>query len=114
MQVYTETLPERKASKRTAITWTRTETDDSPAAGVLTIHTDRATCVYRVDEFPAEWAGRAFMLFKGDAGTDATAERYAVFCGRHGHQMCECKGFERFGHCKHCDACEALIANGWV
>lgn len=116
MPVYTEMLPARKSSKRSVIEWVPTSDDFGPSAGVLTIRTDRASCAYLVEEFPADFAGRSFMLFKieGEHGTDKTAERYAVFCGEFGHEMCDCKGFTRFGHCKHTDACTAIIGNKWV
>ncbi len=68
-------------------------------------------------ELPCGWDGRAFRLIKpeGEPGTDAEADGYEVFVHRGGqdHRCC-CKGFERWGSCKHVLAALALIANGWV
>lgn len=117
MAVYTELLPERKASRRSGIRWTpATDNDFSPVAGFLLIDTDRARVSYTVAEFPCQFPGRAFHLAKVGEGTDPTEPSYAVFCSHHGPagDSCDCKGHTRFGHCKHGDALRALLANGWI
>ncbi len=117
MTTFTEILPERKASKRSAIDW-RPNPDGAfdRVAGVLTVHTDRASAAYVVAEFPTDWPGRGLLLRKLTAGTDPTAESYSVFCSARGPaaDQCECRGFAFAGHCKHADAVRALVANGWV
>src|SRR5262245_44575099 len=101
MAFYTERLPERKASKRSAINFT--PADAGPAT--LVIHTDRASVSYTVTEFPVDWDGRGFVLDKDTDGTDTTEEMYCVFVGRNRQdRRCDCKGFAFAGHCKHTDA----------
>jgi hypothetical protein len=112
MTTYVEILPERKSSKRTAINWVPSA-GDTPVAGVLTVHADRGSATYVVSEFPTDWAGRGFTFAKVAGGT-GPEESYSVFCGDHGAKLCECRGFERFRYCRHTDAAEALIANGWL
>jgi hypothetical protein len=117
MTTFTEVLPERKASKHSAINWTPAEGNDfAPLAGVLVIHTDRASVTYGVAEFPTDFAGRGCTLAKVTTGTDPESESYSVFCGRSpftGDQCC-CKGFTYNRTCKHVDAVRALLANGWL
>jgi len=114
--VLTEVLPARKSSKRSAINWRPTPGDFNPVAGVLTIHTDTASAAYTVTEFPTGWTGRGFTLSKLTEGTDAESESYSVFCNpaRPAAASCDCKGHERFDHCKHVDAVVSLIANRWL
>ena len=125
MPVYTEVLPATKSSPHSAIRWTPADPDatpapgDLPAAGTLFIDTRRATTAYKVVEVPCGGAfdGRAFRLDKpeNEPGTDPEESFYHTFIGRNRvNRLCECKGFGRTGHCKHCDAVEALLLNGWV
>jgi SWIM zinc finger len=113
---FTETLPATRSSKHSALNWTPA-TDDGPPAGLLAIHTDRASATYEVTEFPTGWDGRGFHLAKLAGGTDAEGESYDVFCARNGQdRQCSCKGFAfgRGKNCKHIEALLALIANGWL
>jgi hypothetical protein len=116
MAVYTDRLPERKASKRSAITWEPFDADAGPAAGQLLIDTDRSRTAYLVSEFPTGWPGRGFHFKKLTAGTDPESESYSVFCSARGPagDTCECKGFTFKGHCKHADAIRAMVGNGWI
>lgn len=117
MPVYTEVLPERKSSRHSAINWKPVQDDAAPhLAGVLTIHTDNASAVYLVSEFPTGWTGRGFTVRKATAGTDPTAESYSVYYPKSGPiaASCDCRGHERFLHCKHVDAVVALVANEWL
>src|SRR5687768_2478541 len=101
MATFTEVLPQTKSSQHSAMNWTPGE---APGSGLLTVHTDRASVRYAVAELPCGWDGRAFSFAKpeGETGTDKTAGRYEVFVGRNGQdRLCGCKGFSRFGHCKH-------------
>jgi hypothetical protein len=117
---FTEVLPDGGGG---AIRWTPADPSDPPAAGdlppagLLRIDQRRASCHYTVTEFPTGWDGRAFHLAKpdGESGTDPEAGSYDVFVGRNpADRTCQCKGFERWGRCKHVLACRALIENGWV
>jgi hypothetical protein len=66
--------------------------------------------VYLVDEFPTDWDGRAFYFRKACVGSDPTEEGYNVFCARNGQDStCECRGFERFGPCKHLKSAWAFL-----
>lgn len=114
---FTEVLPARKSSKRSALNWAPvTDNAFSHVAGVLVIHTDRASVGYTVSEFPTGWTGRGFVLAKVTTGTDPESESYSVFCNpaRPAAVSCDCKGHERFLHCKHADAVVSLIANNWL
>lgn len=116
MATMTEVLPERKGSRRSALRWQPSADEFGPAAGLLTIETDRSTTAYRVEEFPTGWAGRGFRLVKVTTGTDAEAESYTVFCSQHGPEAdsCECRGCLRWSVCKHKDAVRALVGNLWL
>ncbi len=104
-------LPATKSSPTNSIIFIET----IPGHGVLTIRQKRPPeAGYSVAEFAAD-GGRAFRLEKLDAGSDATEEGYEVFVGdgQSGEfSRCCCKGFERFGHCKHVEAAQAL-ADRW-
>jgi hypothetical protein len=115
MPTFTEILPSQPSSPRNAINFTPAST---PGAGVMTVHTARASVSYAVVALAPQLAGRAFYLakFEGDVGTDAEADAYVVFCGRTSRECsCECRGFLRWSRqCKHIAACQALIENGWM
>lgn len=113
MTVYTELLPATKSEKHGALTWeAATDNATSPVAGILTLTGKRNHCRYRVEEFPADH-GRGFMLFKLDAGTDKSEERYACLVGDHA-KLCECRGFAATGSCKHVAALAELCSAGRV
>jgi hypothetical protein len=115
MNTFTEILPERKSSRRSCLKWQPTA-GDTQVAGVLTIHTDRASVAYTVSEFTTGWTGRGFVFAKLTPGTDTTEASYSVFCQprRPAATSCDCKGHSRFLTCKHADAANALVANGWL
>lgn len=119
METMTEILPVRKASKKSAMQWTpatEAQSENSTFAGVLVIHTDRASVTYAVSEFPCDWPGRGFHLAKQTSGTDPESESYSVFCAKSGPagDQCECRGWVFKGTCKHRDAMRAILANEWV
>lgn len=109
---YTEVLPDRNGPA--AIRWTP---GTFPGSGVLTILTRRAATTYHVAELGCGWEGRAFRLTKADdsPGTDPEEREYSCFLGSNRQdRTCPCKGFTRWGHCRHLDAVEALVVNGWA
>lgn len=111
---FTELLPVTKSEKHGAFTWEpASDNAMSPVAGLLTITGKRSHCRYRVEEFAADH-GRGFMLFKLDAGSDKSEERYACLVAPHGRSLCECKGFHFAGHCRHLAALTALVDAGQV
>jgi hypothetical protein len=108
---FNELLPATKSEKHGGITWEpAADNEVSPVAGVLTITGKRCHCRYQVEEFPADM-GRGFMLFKIDAGSDKTEERYACNVAKFA-KSCECRGFAATGACKHLAAVVALIDAG--
>ena len=113
MDTMTEVLPATKSSKSNAVTWVAGE---KPGTGLVTILSTRAAnCRYAVEEFACD-GGRGFMLFKLDAGTDATEERYACFLSTKMPMHCECKGFAygRGKACRHLAALLAVVENEWL
>lgn len=121
MQTFTELLRPTKTAPVQVIKWTPADPDEPvepgrlPVAGTLHIDQKRASVSYEVTEFPTPWHGRAFRFEKVTEGTDADEPGYDVFVGANGQdRLCCCKGFDRHGHCKHCDAAAALVENQWV
>ena len=103
-------LPATKSSPTNSIIFIET----LPGHGVLTIRQKRLDSRYSVSEFACD-GGRGFRLEKLDAGSDATEDAYEVFVkdGQSGeYSRCCCKGFERFGNCKHVESAQAL-ADRW-
>jgi hypothetical protein len=115
---FTDLLPPTRSEKHGAFTFTpATDNATSPVAGLLTLTGKRCHCRYRVEESPSDMPGRAFLLFKIDAGSDQGEERYACLVGPHNASRCECRGFASTsatgrGHCKHLAALTALIDAG--
>lgn len=111
MTTYTELLPETKSEKRAAFIWTPAtdfDTESSTHAGTLTITTTRSFTVYDVSEFPCDH-GRGFNLKKTAGGTDGTEPFYNCFVGSDDVGLCDCKGFTRYGRCKHLMALADLV-----
>jgi hypothetical protein len=115
MTSYTDLLLKTKSEQHGAFTWEpATDNEHSPVAGLLTITGKRCHCRYRVEEYPADMPGRAFVLVKVDAGSDKSEGHYSCFIGTHGNHICECKGFQRYGACKHCQTLQELISAGQI
>lgn len=113
MLTYTDLLPPSKSETHGAFTWTpATDNATSPVAGTLTLTGKRSWCRYHVSESPADMPGRAFVLVKVDAGSDETQGHYNCFMGKHGEQICECRGWAYSGACKHLAAIASLIEAG--
>lgn len=110
IHAYIDKLPETKSSRHNRVAYTPCES--APGAGVLTIGTDRGATEYALVEQDTDWSGRSFALVKIGADGDEP-EQYSVFCGLP-HMLCDCRGFERWGGCKHVEAVVALVKNGAV
>lgn len=78
---------------------------------VLALTTGKDTTFYRLETLLAD-AGRGFRLVKADRG-DGPGEEYD--CLLDGEQsVCDCKGFSKWGHCKHVESLDALVTAGKV
>jgi hypothetical protein len=68
---------------------------------------------YFLSEVRADF-GRAFLLCKIDLMAPADEAEYQVNVGggHHNTHLCTCKGFERWGYCKHSDGLAALVNAG--
>src|SRR5262245_31777408 len=79
-------------------------TVEEPA--VLTLHVGGDETDYLLQLVPSNF-GEAFQLTKLETVGDGPAERgevyHVLFEDQH-NQTCECKGFLRWGHCKHLDS----------
>ncbi|QJX00298.1 hypothetical protein [Frigoriglobus tundricola] len=112
MAAFTELLNATRSEKKGAVIWDRAKNNaTSHVAGTLTITGTRSHCRYRVEEFGCD-EGRGFMLFKLDAGSDATERQYGCFVGTNGQLQCECKGYHFTGHCRHLASLVTLIEAG--
>lgn len=88
---------------------------DGPNRWLLIINVKRNCTQYLVTEFAAD-GGRGFRFEKHyGKGTDATQASYDVFLAdpiavdaAGAYDSCDCKGFERHGHCKHIEAARAI------
>jgi hypothetical protein len=79
---------------------------DKPALVRLTVGKESAD--YVVTATPADY-GRGFLVEK--AGIDGEPASYHVNLDGD-KKSCDCKGFARWGHCKHADGLAALVAAG--
>ncbi len=105
MAIFCEVLAPTKSERRRAYTFEALTADAAPLAGILTLTDSRTHTRYAVEEFPAD-VGRGFVLKKA-----AGAGHYSCnVAGENG--LCECRGFEAHGRCKHLDALRDLIACG--
>lgn len=75
---------------------------------------------YTLKEIPST-DGRAFLLIRDEEAVWrercrglAPTTQYGVEIGRNGRDLCECRGFERFGYCKHVDAMRQMVVTGAV
>lgn len=77
-------------------------------AGVLVLTVGEEEFCYWIDRIPSDY-GHAFELRKFVAHGGETYH-VCVDDGRGRADTCECKGFLRWGRCKHTSALRALIA----
>lgn len=113
MPTYTEVLSQGKNKKRPAIEFTPVEKPTGYAVGHLTIHNDRSSTEYEVQEFPADDC-RGIALIKKTPGTDRTEDHYCLTVSGTNEVRCECRGFVAHGGCKHALSVVALIENRWL
>ncbi len=113
MTTFTELLEPTKSEKHGCLMFMPAIADFGMKTGTLMISGSRSYAVYDVEEFPVDH-GRGFMLFKKTPGTDITEDRYACFLGSDDVGRCECKGFTRYGSCKHLQSLFALVQNNQI
>lgn len=90
---------------------------DGIGSGAMSIAVRNRPTVYKIRETKTDFDGRAFLCEKVFGGTDKESEAYSVFIASENskdHDICGCKGFERFGHCKHTDAIRELLIRGVI
>jgi hypothetical protein len=73
--------------------------------GSLAITVGNKTETYWLEALASDW-GRAFRLTKWSDGTSYET----CLDNQTGHHLCDCKGHERWGHCKHQEGLLALTA----
>ncbi len=67
---------------------------------------------YAVEELPNDsQTGSEYTLIK-IAGREHVGARYE--CSAHGERFCQCRGYTRWGHCKHIESLVALRKRGRV
>jgi hypothetical protein len=89
-------------------------TVDEPA--FLTLHVAAKETDYLIRPVPSNF-GERFGLTKLEFVDDGPAERgevYHVCFEDQFNHACECKGFLRYGHCKHLDSVKALREHGRI
>jgi hypothetical protein len=83
-----------------------------PAAGaapaVVRLTVGKESADYTVTPIPADY-GRGFLVEK--TGIDSEPASYHVNIDGD-KKSCDCKGFTRWGYCKHADGLAALVAAG--
>lgn len=113
-------LPVTKSEKKGEFLWepyAGPDADTSPVAGTLLIagaRCNRLSCRYAVAEHPSDFDGRAFVLAKMDKGSDCKEGHYHCFVGKRGERICDCKGFDSTGNCKHIVSLVTLIEQGKI
>jgi len=112
MDTYREILPATASAPKAFVEFT-------PLGGIgqgrLAIEQNHTLSEYRIARFAAE-GGHAFHFEKLSQGSDRSEAAYDVFVtDRRGlFDSCDCKGFQRHGHCKHTAAIRAVLENQWL
>src|SRR5215472_4402767 len=72
---------------------------------------DGATTGYVLTAIPSQIGGQGYRL--GKASQDGCSEEYDCLIDmKDGFHQCECRGFLRWNHCKHCESLVALSKAG--
>ncbi|HEY2908670.1 MAG TPA: hypothetical protein VGI99_00400 [Gemmataceae bacterium] len=107
-------LPSTKSSRANAVHYTPTGPDRGTA--IIDQTGKGKIAEYAIVEFHAD-GGRGFRISNRAGGADA----YAVFLpfeeladSGMAFESCDCRGFERFGHCKHIAAIRAIVDRGLI
>jgi hypothetical protein len=102
------TLPATASEKNRAYGW-------DAAARVLSFAGTRkgSSASYLVDELECD-GGRGFQLTKVEGGSDPEEAGYACFLANTGYDSCDCKGFTRWGKCKHLDCVRDMVSNNTI
>lgn len=102
MPAFTNLLPDTKSAKCRGYKFVPT----CYGCGTLTYQAKGEVSRYAVSEFPADLPGRAFAVRKADG------ETYDVLVAdRPQNDLCDCRGFARYGRCKHLDVLRDLLAH---
>lgn len=81
----------------------------SDGAGVCIITMDKRSTYYAFAEIPCEIGGRGFAMHRLGLGT-----LYHLRVGEPVDCECECKGFLRWGYCRHVLGLLALLREGKI
>jgi hypothetical protein len=116
-----DVLPERDGH-RLALEWFPFLDGHNPTAGIVRIDGPKDSTRYTVCEGASLYPGREFVMAKYESkpgavtGTDKSAEWYCCFVAERGAESdnCQCKGWQRWRHCRHLDSLRALIGNSWL
>ncbi len=88
-----------------ALTWTPSKTT---VGGYLVIDDNRKRTAYYVAELPNDGSYRLWVLKRQDTG-DLHHVRFKSLTF-----ACDCRGYTRFGHCRHADALGWLTDEGFL
>jgi hypothetical protein len=81
------------------------------ANGLVHIAQGHNADLYTLQRVEADY-GVAFRICKADDAGAETADPYHVHFDAETGDSCDCLGFLKHRHCKHCDGLKALLAAG--
>jgi len=85
---------------------------NGPRLGLVRISVGTEAADYWLSRLPSDFGGAAFRLEKFAPEGDEPASYDVLLADDQGHHSCECKGFLRWGRCKHVDGMSALCLSG--